>query len=284
MRVTLTGTGLMGYPMVETLLNADYEVIAWNRTREKAEPLEAQGATIVETPAEAIREAECTILMVTDAAAIESVLFGNNVDYMGKTIIQMGTIAPEESRDFSRRITNAGGDYLEAPVLGNKGHAADGELIVMVGGTMEQFNRWRILLKTFGKNLHHVGPIGSAAALKLALNQFIASITATFGLSLRLVQKNDVDTDLFMGILRDSALYSPQYDKKLPRILEQDYDDPNFPTQHLLKDVDLVIQAAETAHLETAAIDGVKKVIQNAMEKGFRETDYSSLVEGIDFE
>ncbi|MBS1272143.1 MAG: 2-hydroxy-3-oxopropionate reductase [Candidatus Marinimicrobia bacterium] len=120
-----------------------------------------------------------------------------------------------------------------------------------------------------------------AAPLKLALNQLIASLTAAFGLSLELVRKNGVDLEIFMDILRDSALYSPQFNKKLPRILQQDYDDPNFPTKHLLKDVDLIVQAADSAGLENAGINGVRKIIKNAIEKGYGETDYSSLVEGL---
>jgi len=281
MRVALLGTGLMGFPMVQTLIGEGHEVTAYNRTREKAEPLREEGATIAETSSEAITSAECTILMLTDAPAIEAELFGDSqIDFTSKTILQMGTIAPEESRDFAKLVKTKGGDYFEAPVLGNKSHAAKGELFVMVGGTESQFQRWKILLSAFG-SLHHVGPVGSAAALKLALNQLIASLTAAFGLSLALVRKNDVHLELFMDILRDSALYSPQFDKKLPRILQQDYDDPNFPTKHLLKDVDLIVQAAESAGIESSGIVGVRQVIKNAMEKGYDETDYSSLVEGL---
>ncbi|MCF7805545.1 MAG: NAD(P)-dependent oxidoreductase [Candidatus Marinimicrobia bacterium] len=281
MEVTLIGTGLMGFPMTKALLEASYDVTVYNRTIEKAAPLAEAGARTTNSPGEAVEAGECIILMVTDAEAIEEVLFSNDmIPLTGKTVIQMGTIAPDESRDFAKRIEKVGGDYLEAPVLGNKSDAAKGELFVMVGGTEEQFNRWNILLKTFG-SLHYIGEVGTAAALKLALNQFIASLTATFGLSLRLIQKNGVDLDVFMDILRDSALYSPQYDKKLPRILQSDYSDPNFPTQHLLKDVDLMIQAANDADLEDAAIKGIRQVIRNAIDKGFVETDYSSLVEGI---
>ncbi len=117
--------------------------------------------------------------------------------------------------------------------------------------------------------------------MKLALNQLIASLTASFGLSLKFIQKNNGDLDLFMNILRESALYALQFDKKLSNFLKHDYSDPNFPTTHLLKDVNLMIQASEASGLETAALDGARRIIRHALDKGYGDVDYSSLVEGI---
>lgn len=282
MDVSLFGTGLMGYPMVETLLEANLNVSVYNRTRKKASPLKKKGAQIAESPSEAMQRGEVNILVLTDAEAIETVLFDkNDIDFMGKTIIQMGTIAPEQSENFMKRIKSAGGDYFEAPVLGNKHHARQGELDVMVGGTDEQFQRWSQLLKIFGA-LRHVGPVGTAAALKLALNQLIASLSASFGLSLKLVQKRGVDVGMFMNILRDSALYAPQFDKKLDGWLHSDYSNPNFPTEHLLKDVELMLQASRAERLETSALEGVKLILNQAIEKGYKGQDYSSLIEGLE--
>ncbi len=282
MDVSLLGTGLMGYPMAETLLDANLNITVYNRTREKAAPLKKQGAVIADTPAEAIRQGEVNLLVLTDAAAIEHVLFGDKqIDFMGKTVIQMGTISPEQSEKFLEKIQTAGGDYLEAPVLGNKHHARNGELDVMLGATKEQFGRWSQFLGTFG-TLRLVGPVGSAAALKLALNQLIASLSASFGLSLKLIQHRNVDLDLFMNILRDSALYAPQFDKKLDKWLNSDYSEPNFPTEHLLKDVELMLQACRSEKLETSALEGVKFIITEAIKKGYEGQDYSSLVEGIE--
>ncbi|MBD3274454.1 MAG: NAD-binding protein [Candidatus Marinimicrobia bacterium] len=282
MDVSLLGTGLMGYPMVETLLEANMNVTAYNRTRKKASPLKKKGADIAESPSDAIQKGEVNILVLTDAAAIDEVLFtDNSIDFMGKTIIQMGTISPEQSENLMKKIKSAGGDYFEAPVLGNKHHARSGELDVMVGGTDEQYQRWSQLLKIFG-TLRHVGPVGTAAALKLALNQLIASLSASFGLSLKLVQKRGVDVDMFMSILRDSALYAPQFDKKLDGWLSSDYSDPNFPTEHLLKDVELMLQASRAERLETASLEGVKLILNHAIEKGYDGQDYSSLFEGIE--
>jgi len=282
MDVSLLGTGLMGYPMVKRLLENGHKVTAYNRTLSKALPLKDHGARVTGSPEEAFSSADCVILMLTDAAAIEETIFAlpeNN--FSGKSILQMGTIAPEESIDFRDRITSMGGSYLEAPVLGNKHHAAKGELILMVGSTPEQFDQWKKFFQVFGESTYLAGEVGAAAAMKLALNQLIASLTASFGLSLKFIQKNNGDLDLFMHILRESALYAPQFDKKLSNFISQDYSDPNFPTTHLLKDVDLMIRASDASGLETAALDGVRRIIRHAIDRGYDSVDYSSLVEGI---
>ncbi len=281
MRIALLGTGLMGFAMAERLLEKDYELSVYNRTRSKAAPLGDQGAEVCKSPEEAVKGAECVILMVADAPAIQDVLFTGNGQLAEKTILQMGTIAPEESMQLRDRITAAGGEYLEAPVLGNKHHARQGKLILMVGGSFEQFGQWKSLLQMFGESTHYAGPVGAAAAMKLALNQLIASLTASFGLSVQFLRKNQGDLDLFMDIVRESALYAPQYDKKLPNILEHDYSDPNFSARHLLKDVNLMLQAAKSSDLEVAALKGVRKIVEQALAKGYAEEDYSSLAEGI---
>ncbi len=281
MQIAVLGTGLMGFPIAEKLLRDGDNVTVWNRTFEKAEPLQESGGTIADFPKDAVERAEATLLVLTDASVIQQVLFETeSIDFTGKTIIQMGTIAPEESRSLQERITSKGGDYFEAPVLGNKHHAKRGELQIMIGGSEEQMNKWKTLFVSLG-TVFHVGSVGSAAALKLALNHLIAALTASFSLSLELVRRNGVEIDTFMDVLRDSALYAKQFDKKLSNMLEGDYSNPNFPTKHMLKDVDLTLNAATSSQLETAAIKGVRQIIQNAMEKGFESSDYSALFEGI---
>lgn len=281
MKIAVLGTGLMGYPIAEKLLQDDFEVIAYNRTRSKAEPLTELGGVIANSSKQAIDSADTILAVLTDAKAIEEVVFDCDTDaFSDRTLIQMSTIAPNESRNFDKQIRSLGGKYLEAPVLGNKHHARVGKLQIMIGGTESGALRYEKLFASLGTTFF-VGPVGSAASLKLALNHLIASLTASFSLSLELVRRNEVAVETFMDVLRESALYSKQFDKKLTNMLESDYSDPNFPTQHLLKDVDLAIDAADTASLETSAVRGVRQVILNAIDKGFEQTDYSSLFEGI---
>jgi len=285
-KVGFLGTGLMGQPMAERLLEANVSVVAYNRTPSKLEPLRIAGAEIADSPQNAIAQSDCVILMLTNAAAIqELVLSGASRQQLsGRTIIQMGTIAPGESREIHDAIIAAGGDYLEAPVLGSIPQVKSGELLVMVGGSPEQFQKWSELLKHFGREPLLMGDVGSAAATKLALNQLIASLTSAFALSLGFVQRQGVEVEQFMQILRQSALYAPTFDKKLQQMLDGNYANANFPTKHLLKDTNLFLSEAQAVGLNTSSLEGIRKVLETTQQLGLSDADYSSLFAAINLQ
>ncbi|UCG14264.1 MAG: NAD(P)-dependent oxidoreductase [Deltaproteobacteria bacterium] len=283
MEVAFIGAGLMGRPICERILHAGHNLVVFNRTREKAEPLRSCGAEVAGSPEEAIGSGECVILMLTDAAAIHEVLLQRITTgaLERRTVIQMGTIAPAESKRLGEEVLGRGGDYLEAPVLGSIPEAEKGNLLVMVGGSQKQFERWVDLLRCLGPNPVLIAGVGKAAALKLALNQLVGALTASFALSLGFVQRQGVDVDLFMKILRQSALYAPTFDKKIERMLSQDYANPNFPSKHLLKDVDLFSDEARPLDLQLSVTEGVRQLFARTLEQGFAESDYSSIHEVI---
>ena len=126
-----------------------------------------------------------------------------------------------------------------------------------------------------------VGRVGSASALKIAMSQLMASMTTAFALSLGFIQRHEIEVDLLMQILRDSALYAPTFDKKLSRMVDDNYDNPNFPTKHLLKDTDFFIEEAKSADLNVRSIEGVKQIIEMAMKMSFAYADYSSIFAAI---
>ncbi len=283
MNVALMGTGLMGVPMALRLAAVGHRVTVYNRSRSKTETLAREGVSVAETPAAAIQVAECVLLTLSDEAAIRALLLEGAAWQVleGRTVIQMGTIAPGQSQRLLRDMNAAGGDYFEAPVLGSVPEATAGRLIVMVGASPEQFERYRPLLQAFGPEPVLIGPVGQAAAVKLALNQLIATLTAAFSLSLGFVQRQGVAAETLMGILRESALYAPTFDKKLSRMLSHDYAGPNFPTKHLAKDVDLFLDESANLGLDTGLLEGVREAIQATLDKGLAEMDYSALFEGI---
>ena len=178
-------------------------------------------------------------------------------------------------------MTAAGGDYLEAPVLGSIPEVKSGTLLIMVGATEPQFQQWYSLLQCLGTEPKHIGEVGTAAALKLALNQMIASLTTGFALSLEFVQQQGVSVESFMEILRQSALYAPTFDKKLQRMLESNYANPNFPVQHLRKDVGLFLSEAKESNSSLDSLRGIHKLLESTCELGFSESDYSALIEGL---
>ncbi len=278
MRITVVGTGRMGFPMAERLLEAGHEVTAYNRDISKAESLRSAGARVIGSLHEAVGYGECILIMLTDFGAINQTLSSlTDEAWSGRSVIQMGTILPRESRELGGRIEQAGGAYCECPVLGSRGEVAAGRLILMFGGTAAQAERFRPVLTAFGKDFFHVGPVGSAAAVKLALNQLIVSLSAAFSLSLGMVRENGIDVDRFMEILRASVLYAETFDKKLPRMLSRDFTDPNFPVQHMMKDVRLVVTEARERGLAVDMVEAIAGQLRAAAEQGWQGEDYSAI-------
>ncbi|MEL4893858.1 NAD(P)-dependent oxidoreductase [Crocosphaera sp. Alani8] len=283
MNISVFGIGLMGKPIAERLLEANYSVTVYNRTISKAQELQSLGAKIAQTPLEAIQTAEILILMLTDAKAIQEVILSPETadQLQNRTIIQMGTIAPDESRSIQEAVEKHGGQYLEAPVLGSIPQAKDGTLLVMVGSKYSLFEDFKLILQQFGSKPEYIGEVGTASALKLALNQLIAALTSSFVLSLGLIEQQGVDVDKFMKILRESALYAPTFDKKLSRMQQRNFENPNFPTKHLLKDVNLFLNQGEANGLNTEVLQAVCHVVERTIELGLSDKDYSALFSAI---
>jgi len=282
MKVALLGTGLMGFPMAERILSSGHQLYVYNRTKEKAEPLRSLGAHLAETPQKAIKESQCVILMLSDEAAICATLFSSpQVSLKDKTIIQMGTIASSKSIRFGQQVRELEGEYIECPVLGSIKQVKDAELIMIFGGSEDQFSAWEGFLKCFGPNPKRVGDVGQASAVKLAMNQLIVSLASMFSLSLGFVQKKGVKEEAFMDILRISALYAPAFDKKMPRMLNRDYTNPNFPVKHMLKDVNLFLGEARALGLSTEQLEGVKRLYEKALQMELGAGDYSAVFDVI---
>ena len=283
MTIALLGTGLLGRAIAERLQSVGHSVTAYNRTTSKARPLQACGITVVTRPDQAIAQADAVILMLADMAAIRTVLLTPDslAALRGKTIIQMGTIAQEESLVLQAEIEQAGGLYCEAPVLGSLTEAKAGTLFVMVGGTEDQFAQWLPLFRALSREPRLIGPVGKAATLKLALNQLIAAEISAFALSLGLVQRAGIPVDTFMAILRESALFAPTFEKKLPRLLSRDYQHPNFSTRHLMKDVELFLKEAAGYGLITSSVEGIRPVLERTIAQGLGGADYSAIFEVV---
>lgn len=278
-KIGVIGTGLMGTAITERLLAVGGSVVAYNRTAAKLVPLAEAGATIAPTVGDLLAMCPIAITLLSDYPAIEAVLLSEPTrsQLHNRTLIQMATISPRESQHLQQAIGEIGGDYLEAPVLGSLPEARAGKLLVMLGATPTQVQQWSPLLQHLGPDPLPVGPVGTAAALKLALNQLIASLTTAFALSLGFVQRQGVGVENFMQVLRQSALYAPTFDKKLQRMLTGDYTHPNFPTQHLLKDVNLFLSEANDCGLQVDFLQGIQQLLEAALAQGLAEADYSAL-------
>ena len=276
--IALLGTGLLGQAIGQRLLQQGLTLRVWNRTPDRCHTLLAAGATPLKELKGAAQGCDAVITVLRDGAVTAEVIAELGF-LQGSTVIPMGTMGVSESKALASQTMEQGGRYLEAPVLGSKPQALNGTLLVMAGGEQEVFDQQQLLLKQLANAPQRVGPVGSGAATKIALNQLIASLTHSFSLSLRLIQQAGVPVETFMEILRPSALYAPTFDKKLQRMLDGHYNDPNFSTALLRKDLMLFLQEASEQGLQADGLQGVAALLERANGTDLDGLDYCALHE-----
>ena len=282
MKIAFLGTGLMGAPMAERLAKNGFIVYAFNRTAAKAKHLENSGVKIFEQADMAMYDCDVIITMVSDYKAVNAILFSDfSFSFKGKTVIQMSTISPEQNLQVKKEIEAGGGSFIEAPVLGGVAQAQSGELIVMVGSSLEQFQNFKKIFSVIGNNVQLIGEVGKASAIKLAYNQLIGTMNAAFCMSLGYIKDKGINQTTFMEILRTSTLYAPAFDKKLDNYSNRDYDKTNFSVKLLLKDMNLAIDEFEKSGIDCLTVKGVKFLLERAIYFELGEKDYSAMYDVI---
>lgn len=282
MKVALFGTGLLGEPMAHRLADAGFPLAVYNRTISKTGALQARGVMVSADAFEVMKAADVFVVTLAHYPAVLEVFFSRGTpSFKGKTMIQVSTVMPGENISLKEKFQQAGGEFIESPVLGSIPQVKTGTLFLLFGGTREQLEKWDSFLSHLGDRRVFFGETGRASAAKLALNQLIASLTAAFSMSLGYLREKNVDIDKFMDILRESALYAPTFDKKFQRMMERDFSDPNFPVKHLLKDVDLIARDFNSVGINTPPLQGVLQILRESMEQGGGDLDYSALYNAI---
>lgn len=275
-RIALIGTGLLGEAIGQRLLQKGIELKVWNRSLDRCQSLIQAGATPIEELRDSTKGCDAVITVLRDGPTTMDVV-SQLGDLQGCCLIPMGTMGIQDSKTLASLANQQQGLYLEAPVLGSRPQALAGTLLVMAGGAPEVFAQQNALLKQLSEQPMLVGPVGSGAATKLALNQLIASLTHAFSISLRLIQHAGVPVETFMTILRSSALYAPTFDKKLDRMLQEHYNNPNFSTALLRKDLVLFLEETTTAGLNHTGLDGLATLLKQAEGTNLDDMDYCGL-------
>jgi 3-hydroxyisobutyrate dehydrogenase-like beta-hydroxyacid dehydrogenase len=280
-KLAFIGLGLMGAPMARRLLAAGHEVVVWNRTPERAEPLVAVGARRASTPSEAGHGAEAAVTMVADPEALESVLFGPDGLAQGlraqATVIDMSTVGPEAVRRAAQRLPRAS-TMLDAPVLGTVPQAEGGQLKIFVGGGPEVFERWRSILEALGTPTF-LGPLGAGASMKLVVNSTLGAVMSGIGEALALADALGLDEELTLDVLAESAV-GTAVTRARPRI-ESGRFPPRFKLSLARKDLGLVNHAAGEAGLQLRVASAAGEWFRSAERQGLGELDYSAVVAHI---
>lgn len=271
-RVSVLGTGTMGAGMARSIAAAGHETRVWNRTRERAEPL-ADVATVCTDPQEAVTGADVVVTMLHDAASVEQVVSG--LELGGAVWLQTATVGVAGEAALRGLATRLGAAYLDAPVLGTRGPAEDGALVVLASGDEELRPRVDPVLEAIGRRTVWCGAAGAGSRLKLAANAWVPTTVEGVAESLALTRELGLDPALFLEAVDGSAVASPYVGLKGRAMLDGDLE-PSFALSCAMKDAALIMEAARDAGLELGLLPGVLAHLERAVEAGHGDKDMAA--------
>ena len=282
--VGFVGLGTMGAPMAARLRAAGVPVVVHNRDRAKAEPLLASGASWADSPRALAREATAGVVfvMVSDGRAVRAVVFGRHGVAAGAPpgalVVNLSTIAPEESRAISERLGRRGLRYLEAPVGGSRDAAARGELLVFAGGSASDLETARPYLARFASSVELVGPVGMGMAMKLVNNLVTVTTVAVDAEAIAFAEALGLDPTRTVDLLLAGAGASRMLSNK-----REAFAQGSYPVQFRLalaeKDLRLIGQAAREVGSRTPIAREARRLAQEALRAGLGDQDLAVLLE-----
>jgi 3-hydroxyisobutyrate dehydrogenase len=281
-RVALLGLGTMGLGMAGRLSQAGFPLAVWNRTASRADNLGASGARVGATPADAARGATCVISMLSDDVASREVWLGENgalaAAAPGSLLVESSTISPVWVRELGAAARARGCALIDAPVTGSRTHAASGELTYLVGGATQDVERATPILRAMGKEIAHVGPLGSGATLKL-VNNFVCGVqAAAFGEALALLDKSGLDLSKAVPVLVNGAPGSGLVKNVAARIAAHDTS-VHFYLGLMQKDLAYAVEEGRRHSLDLRTAALARDLFRAAAEHGFASSDLSTITE-----
>jgi 3-hydroxyisobutyrate dehydrogenase len=283
-RVAFIGLGTMGLPMARRLVEAGYDLVAYDIDAARAD---AVGADVAHSAAEAARDADVVITSLPSPDAIDAVLFGDGGVHeavaSGTTFIDMSTNAPRAARSIAARFADSGVGALDAPVSGGPVGAANGSLSVMVGGDLELFERWQPLLSVLGKHVVHIGPTGTGQIAKLCNNLITAATMEAISEACAIAAEADIDAGVLYGVLCNSVADSRVLRTRFPLAGADsahpvnDAYSPLFMLGLLLKDVRLAVELAHELGVDVPVVEAAATRYEQAQALGHGPLDYSAV-------
>jgi 3-hydroxyisobutyrate dehydrogenase len=274
------GTGRMGYQLALRLLNAGYDLAAWNRTRAKCEPLAEYGAKIADSPA-ALSTRDIVFVMVSADKDLEAVIDGpGGLLTSGATprlVVDSSTVSPQTSARIRARVEADGAQFLAAPVSGNPKVIAAGKLTVAASGPRSAFDAAEPLLATWGSGVSYVGEGETARLVKIAHNVFLGVVIQSLAEITVLAERGGVSREAFLDFLNASVLGSAFTRYKSPALVNLDFH-PTFTTALLRKDLQLGLSAGLDLGVPMPLAATADMMVAEAIGAGHTEQDFATLI------
>ncbi len=275
MNIAVLGLGIIGRAWAKNLIADGHSVRCWNRTFKDF-------PDYYPSILEAVDGAEVIFIVVADPPAVQSVL--NQMQPKlgpGVLIIQSSTISAKWTRLFAEQVRQTGALYLEAPFTGSKPAAEQRQTVYYLGGDAEVVEKARTILEPLSSAILHIGPLGSASSLKLAMNLNIAGVAQSLCESLKLSRAAGIPDDVYFNALARNAARSGISDLKGPKLRQHDYS-PQFSLKHMDKDLRLALETAAELSVTLEQTGQLKKIYDRGMAAGWSEDDFIGLMRILD--
>ena len=277
-KVAVLGTGIMGAAMARNLLAEGMEVSAWNRSREKAEPLQQVGAEVADTQADAARGADFLLTMLADADAVEEAVAGDVLPALaeGGVWLQMSTVGEDGTKRLAETANECGVDFVDAPVLGTRQPAEQGQLVVLASGPEEVRERSQQVFDAVGSKTVWLGEAGAGSRLKLVINNWIVGLLGVLAETVALARSTGVDPARFLETIEGGPLGLPYAQLKGNMMIDDDFP-TSFSARLARKDTGLVLDTAEANDLEMPIARAVAARFDEAIQAGHGEEDMAAV-------
>ncbi len=272
----------MGSGMAGRLLDAGYPLRVYNRNAAKAEALVARGATLAHSPREAAAGATVVISMLSDVVVSRDIWLGRGEALAdiapGTILVESSTVTVDWIHELNRAAKEHGCALVDAPVTGSKVQAAGGQLLFLAGGATGTLAKIDPILRAMGRDVIHVGPVGSGARLKL-INNFLSGVqTAALAEALSMIERSGLDVQKSLGVITEGAPGSPITKLLSGRMTQRQYE-PQFLLKLMAKDLRYAIGEADQNALDLDMGRAALRVFEHAMTAGLGEEDMSAVVE-----
>lgn len=280
-RIGIVGTGKMGLPMATNLINAGYEIIAFNRSTESLDAIENLGGKRAGSLAEVAAEADIVLSSLTNQQSVRDVYLGAYGlaahARSGQIFIETSTNDLDLVRAIDAALTARGASLLDSPVSGGVPGAVAGSLTVMSGGEESVYNTCKPILDVIGGNVHHLGPVGAGTAMKL-VNQLLVGIhTAAVAEALVLGANAGASPEKILEVIATSFGGSRMLDRNIPLTINRNFA-PATPVDLIRKDLGIIIDQADANGLPLNVAREALALYNRSHDAGLGENDMTAIV------
>jgi 3-hydroxyisobutyrate dehydrogenase len=286
MDVGIAGVGKMGAAMALRLMEVGHNVVVWNRTADKVKPLQEAGMRVAAAPAELAAKSEAIITILTDAAAIDAVYHGPSGllagEVTGKLFIDMSTVQPKTTMALAERVRSRGAAFVECPVGGTTGPARQGQLLGLMGADAADADRAHPLLRQLCRRIEHCGPVGSAAAVKLAINLPLMVSWQAFGEAFALCRDVGMDPERMISLFGDISATTNGFKARAPMIAAMmrgigDSGGATFTIESALKDLRTMRDEGRLRGIDLPMVEHAVGCYEEATGSGWGGRDLSAV-------